>query len=52
MEDADRLLADLLPVMDNAEACGSDCQMFRAKADELRKRFAAIRQNFMTPPPK
>jgi hypothetical protein len=44
-----RSLHDLMPVLDRAEACGIDCQRYRAIADEETRILEAIRANFMTP---
>lgn len=49
---AEKGLADILSILDDAESCGVDCQLIRENIGEIQRRFAAIREKFMTPLPK
>lgn len=51
LQDAQKRLNDLLPIMDKAENCGIECQTFREVARDLLERLTAIQREFMTPPP-
>lgn len=51
LKDAQRKLADLLPLMDKAERCGIECAQFREVAGELGRRFESFEREFMTPTP-
>jgi hypothetical protein len=52
LKDAQRQLNDLLSVMDRAEACGTDCQVFREVTREYLERLMNIEREFMNPPPR
>lgn len=52
LKEAQRLLTELLPVLDKIENCGQECDVFRSVSDELMSRLTAIETNFMTPIPR
>ncbi len=52
LKKAQRQLHDLLPMVDNADACGVECDAFRSVMDEISKQLAEIESRFMTPIPK
>ena len=52
LKKAQRKLHDLLPMIDDADACGTDCEAFRSVVNEIGKQLGEIEQRFMTPIPK
>jgi len=46
-----RRLADLITLLDRAEACGIACDTFRGMRQQIDDQLAAIEQHFMTPVP-
>ena len=47
-----RKLADLLPVLDKAEACGVDCATYRQIIEVQRERISNLIREFMPDPSK
>lgn len=52
LKDAQRRLHDLLPIVDDAETCGIECQEYRHWINELLEFTQRLEQKFMSPPPK
>lgn len=50
--EAERKLNEALSLLDDAEACGVECQQLRELSAELIRRFGELRKRFMTPAPK
>ena len=48
---AQRSLHDIRPLMDDADACGVDCQVHRKIADDFAKVLENIEKRFLTPAP-
>jgi hypothetical protein len=48
---AQRSLHDIIPLMDDAEACGVDCISHRKIADDFAKILIEIEKRFLTPAP-
>ena len=51
LKDAQRLLHDLQPYLDKAEACGVDCSGYRGLSEQFGTMLTSIEREFMTPPP-
>lgn len=51
LKKSQRKLADLVPLLDKAERCGTDCQVYRSIVGELGKRLESIEREFMNPIP-
>lgn len=49
LKTAERKLHDLLPLFDKIEACGQDCNPFRAKMAKAAHRLSLIERNFFMP---
>lgn len=52
LNQAEKGLADVLSILDDAESCGVDCALIRDNIAELQRRLGAIRERFMSPAPK
>lgn len=52
LKKAQRKLADLIPMLDKAERCGVDCDVYRAIVKELGDRLENVEREFMNPLPK
>ena len=48
---AERIINDLLPVIDKLEACGEDCNNYRFASKQFFDKLALIKANFFSPPP-
>ena len=46
-----RKLNDLIGTLDKAEACGVNCDTYRAMRNDIDNQLAQIQQHFMTPTP-
>ena len=42
-----RKIGEILPILDDAEACGIECQNRRDNLERKRKKLEAIRQRFI-----
>lgn len=47
LQEAKRILHDVLPEFDKAESCGNDCQNFREIHAEMLRRLAAIETHYL-----
>lgn len=46
LQQAQREIHDILPVIDDAEKCGIECQQYRVLVDEVNERITKILQYF------
>lgn len=46
-----RLINEQLALLEKAESCGIDCQVFREGVQQVMGRITALEQQFFTPPP-
>lgn len=51
LKEAERILHDLVPLMDAAERCNIDCAEYRQVHQFFTESFAALNREFFTPPP-
>lgn len=51
LKKAQRQLHDLLPIVDDAAACGVDCEAFKAVLSEIGDQLNEIEKRFMSPIP-
>ena len=49
MKQARRTLDDVLPLMDKAEKCGVECQVFREVRDRVADQLKNLEAEFMKP---
>lgn len=51
LNQAERILHDLLPQIDDLEACDYDCQQLRAENDRIRTLISNLKARFTTQAP-
>ena len=51
LKDAQRLIHDLQPYLDKAEACGVDCAGYRGLSEQFGTMLGMIEKEFMVPAP-
>lgn len=51
LKEAQRVLHDLQPYLDKAEACGVDCSGYRGLSEQFSTMLGSIEREFMTPAP-
>lgn len=49
MKQARRTLDEVLPLMDKAEKCGIECQVFRTVRDTVAEQLVNLEKEFMGP---
>lgn len=50
--EAERQIADLIPTLDDLQACDFDCHEYKTLLLEQQERLGKIKQRFFTPPPR
>lgn len=51
LKEAQRVLHDLQPFLDKAEACGVDCSGYRGLSEQFSGMLSSIESEFMSPAP-